>query len=73
MEAINSITRENIATRRGQINERTPLIWTNLIKSPAEITATASVANNLMLDAVLKNQQEIMTKLGVGEKFTATA
>ena len=75
MTVINSITKENITTRKAEINQR-GVSWSSLIaaNSAAEMTTeAASIANNIMLDAVLKNQQEIMSKLGIGEKFTATA
>lgn len=69
MEVNNSVSISAIKERRDQVSSKTPILWTNLVKSPSEIAATATIENNIKLDAVLKNQQELMKNSGIGDKF----
>ena len=69
---IDSIAPEEVKDRLKLLNKDTPNIYlTSLIKEPQEITLRTVARNNIMLDnilanqqTILKNQNEILSKLG---------
>lgn len=77
MLEINNISPDQVTQRVKDINKETPALWlTSLIKEPQEITVRTVARNNIMLDQILENQKQIIKsqemikeKLGIGEKL----
>lgn len=74
------ITPDLVNARIKHINEETPLIWTNMWKSPQELTVRTTARNNLMIEQVLlnqmllmQNQNKIMEKIGLGNNVNTIA
>lgn len=69
---IDNITPQEVKDRLKLLNKDTPVIYlTSLVKEPQEITLRIVARNNIMLDniienqqIILKNQNEILSKLG---------
>jgi len=56
---VNGISPDMVKARIKEINSETPVIWTNLIKSPQELSVRTTARNNIMLDTVIANQNVI--------------
>lgn len=70
MAMINGISSDEVKARLKEVNSDTPIIWTtSLMNQPQELSVRLEARNNIMLDKMLKNQQLIMKKLGVGENL----
>lgn len=69
---IDNITPQEVKDRLKLLNKDTPVIYlTSLVKEPQEITLRIVARNNIILDniienqqIILKNQNEILSKLG---------
>lgn len=78
MQSTTNISPDAVSNRIKEINKQTPLLWTNIVKSPQELTVRTTAMNNIMLEDVLKNQNEIMKNqneimknMGLGKQLNA--
>ncbi|MCM1338037.1 MAG: hypothetical protein NC191_00010 [Muribaculaceae bacterium] len=77
---INSISQADAYSRMKGVRNETPILWTDLLKTPGAVAVQITARNNLMLDkimtnqeTILKNQAEILKKLNSGNKLNINA